>query len=278
MTGIVAALLAAALAAPPGPMPDNTSIDSLTFTFSSGPLQAGGFFIIHADGKVSYSHQTAPYTGSGGIVTQKTWTLTKDERTELFRNLVAAGLLDIPDAKKPQMNNTFTVTSGRWQFTIHADPIPEKVMAHLRPLLAKAHPVLWTEKPPPKAEPEKPKLTQFQYAFTPKAEGEAAVFAVRRDGTVTYKRNTHPNSPDGPKELVKEEWKIPAKDAEALLDALVADGLFDLEDTLGGKFPNHRIIAHSGRWYTTFYPKAMPEKLMKHLLPLMKKADAEYWK
>ncbi|MCI0699479.1 MAG: hypothetical protein L0241_00140, partial [Planctomycetia bacterium] len=197
MIGITAAL-ALAIAAPP-PLPDGKSIDALSFHFSSGipGLSPSGVLNITADGKVNYSHQTAPSTGSGGKVTQKKWELTKAEVAELFRKLVADGLLDIPEAAGKHAANEFTVYSGRWQLALPTEKVPEKVLAHLRPLLVKAHPALW-EKPVM----EKPKLTHLQYSFTPKAEGEESTITIDRAGNITYKRRTHPAKPGGSKVLV----------------------------------------------------------------------------
>jgi hypothetical protein len=278
MIAIVAALLAALAA---DPLPDGKSIDSLSFQFYTGTpfLGPGGALNISADGKVSYFHQTQPWTGSGGIVKQKKWELKKGEAAALFGKLVADGLLELPEPRGANAANRFHVTSGRWQLALAADPVPDKLMAHLRPLLAEAHPGLWTEKPPVKLVPmEKPRLTSVRYSFTAKAEGEEATLTVGRNGGVTYRRQTHPNAPGGQKVLVNEAWAIPAKDAEALLDALVSDGLFELENTLGARFPNHSVQAQAGRWKTTFYPKELPEKVSTHLLPLLRKADGELWK
>src|SRR5262245_48324282 len=90
-------LLAAALAAPPAPLTDGKSFDALTYVFGAGTFGPGGAFSIAADGKVSYFFSSAPHTNSGGQVVKKEWTLTKEEKAELFGKLVEAGLLELPD-------------------------------------------------------------------------------------------------------------------------------------------------------------------------------------
>lgn len=273
-------LLAAALAAPPGALPDGKSFDALTYTFGGGgALSAGGSLSIAADGKVRYFYSSDPHTGSGGRVVQKEWTLTKEEKAELFGKLVAAGLLDLPDGHGVPFASGLLVTSGKWRRHLSSVKVPDKVMDLLRPLLAKAHPELWKEKPEPKpAKPEPIVLKSVGYTLTPKAKDGAVSLNVYRNGLVQYRRVGNGNAPDGRYYAVEKDWKQSAKEAEALLDALVADGLFDLEDTAGDKYPNHQITGSAGRWNATFYPKELPEKVSKHLLPLLKHADAEFWK
>ncbi len=286
MTAITLALLALAA----NPLPDNKiPIDSLSYSFSSGGgngdrvgrlFGPAGHLSISKDGKVGYSHQTAPDTGSGGIVTQKSWELTKDELKELFAKLVADGFLDAEGPAGAALPGEMRVTSGRWHATLPAQRVPNKAFAHLRPLLAKAHPVLWGEKPAVK-EPPVPKpgvLNSFGYYHAPKLNGDQITLYVMRDGKVSYRRYGHPNGPNAGKTFADERWTIPAKDAETLLDALATDGLLDLEEAKADQFPLHRAEAQVGRWQTTFYAKAWPEKIAKHIRPLLRKADAEFWK
>jgi hypothetical protein len=101
---------------------------------------------------------------------------------------------------------------------------------------------------------------------------------VNRDGRVTYSRKTHPNDPGGSKVLVDHGWAIPAADAEKLLEALVADGVFELTDSGGGKFPHHYVQAHAGRWTTALFPREMSEPVMRHLRPLLEKGEPGLWK
>jgi hypothetical protein len=267
------------LAAPPAnPLPDGKAIDTLTFTFSSGtPFGPGGSFTLTADGKVSYSHQTAPHTGSGGHVTSKNWDVPKAEAAAVLAKLLEDGLLDLPEGSaKFAGGGAFHVTTGRWQAAVQAHPVPEKILAHLRPYLEKAHPGMW-KKPEP-VKDAKPVLTHLRYSFTEKVEGPEATLTVARDGRVTYSRKTHPAAPGGVKVLADSGWAIPAADAAKLLDALAADGLFDVETTGGQKFPHHYVQATAGRWKATLFPKEMPDAVMKHLRPLLEKGEPELWK
>ena len=79
--------------------------------------EIGSGVLVSADGKVSYRHSTAPFTGRGGLVTQKSWELTKDELKDLFRKLVADGLLEADDSGGPGPGDAIGVTSGRWWTT-----------------------------------------------------------------------------------------------------------------------------------------------------------------
>jgi hypothetical protein len=133
---------------------------------------------------------------------------------------------------------------------------------------------MWPEKKKEEAKAPAAKPSQLMYLhyhFAPKKDGDTTLI-LSRDGKVRYVRQPPTEK------RIEAEWTIPAKDAEALLDALVADGLFDLEDIGRDKFPSHMIDAQVGRWSTNFHVKELPEKLLKHLQPLLKKADAEFWK
>jgi hypothetical protein len=269
------------LAAPPtDPFPDGKTIDTFYYGFGDeSSLGPAGRLSVSADGKVTYAHATDPATGSGGRITQAEWEIPKTEATELFRKLLADGLLTIPERKVHTFPapHGFTVTSGRWHAGVATDAVPEKILSHLRPYLEKAHPALW--KPLPAAQPkdEKPNLTQIRYTLTEKVNSPEVTLTVARDGKVTYSRKTHPTDPGGEK-ILSESWTIPAKDAASILDALVTDGLFDLADTGGQKFPNHRIEATAGRWQQAFFPKEMPDSVMKHLKPLLEKSELASWK
>lgn len=270
------AFLAATLAAPPASLPDGKSFDALTYAFGGwGAFGPMGRLSIATDGKVTYSSSSAPHTGSGGVVVNKEWALTKEEKVELFAKLVEAGLLELGADRGAPHGHGFWVSSGKWVLPLNGAKVPDKVLAVLRPLLTKADPDMWGEKP---AKPEPVGLKSVGYTFAPKAKGELVSLNVYRSGLVQYRRVAAPDAPDGRYYAVEKDWKQTAKEAEALLDALVADGLFDLEDTKGGTYPQHKIIGSVGRWNATFYPKELPEKVSKHLLPLLKKADAEFWK
>src|SRR5215207_1942557 len=123
MTALAAALLAASLGAPPNPLPDNKSpIDSLSYSFGGGGLLgAGGSLTISAGGKVAYFYSSAPHTGSGGRVVRKDWELSKEERAELFRKLVADGLLDAEEGRN--FTEQVRVVCGRWSAALAADKI-----------------------------------------------------------------------------------------------------------------------------------------------------------
>ncbi|MBM3978968.1 MAG: hypothetical protein FJ304_01535 [Planctomycetes bacterium] len=273
-------LLAAGLATPPSPVPDGKTFDALTYTFGGGGgFGAGGSLAIKADGKVTYFYSSAPHTGSGGRVVKKDWTITKDEKTELFAKLVAAGLLDMPAAHAVVLGGGgFQVSSGKWTLSLGGANVPDKVLDALRPLLAKADDKTWPPSPVKAAKPEPVVFQSFGYTLVPKANGRPISLYVTRAGGVQYRRVAAADAPDGKYYAVEKDWKLTAKEAESLFDALAADGLFDLDDAGAAMYPSHTVTAHAGRWSATFAPKELPAKVTKHLLPLLKKADADYWK
>jgi hypothetical protein len=274
MIPLTLALLATLPAA--DPLPDGKTIDSLHFSFNKGVpgLGPNGSLTVTADGKVSYHYISAPHTGSGGRVIDTKWEVPKAEVAALFRNLVEHGLLDLPDGRALG-THSFRVTSGRWHMTVGADPIPEKILADLRPYLEKVHADMWKEKPAAPA--QKPVLTWLQYAFTEKADGAQITLTLGRGGGVSYTRRDN-SAPAGKQMPVYETWYLKRDEAEKLFDALIADGLADLDDTGKGKFPSHSVQVFAGKWSTVFYPKEMPDAVMKHFRPLLEKADPAAWK
>lgn len=291
MNAIALAILAGTLAAPPSPFPDGKTIEGFTFSFGERGKFPRGTLTVNADGKVAYEHLVSPtqfVPTDGGLgfrvqrdgTTEKQWQVTKEETAELFRKLVADGLFDVPAPPPLSLTDlgprySFEAAAGKWSFHAGADAVPDKVMAHLRPLLAKAHPELWAEKPVPAPRPEPPaKLGELSSVrYIPRLRGQEYVnLSVERNGKVSYQRI----KTAGDNETLERTWTMPAKDAEVLLDALVSDGLLDLSDNKTGT--GDLIVASAGRWNATFHVNQLPEALSKRLLPLMKKADPEFWK
>lgn len=253
------------------PLPDGKTIDTLQFTFHKGVAGLGpnGSLTVTAAGKLSYNFISAPSTGSGGHVINTKWEIPKAEVAALFRNLVEHGLLDLPEGHSFGPHS-FRVTSGRWHMTVGADPIPEKILADLRPYLEKAHAGMWKEKPA--AAVQKPVPTRLQYVFAEKADSAFMTLAITRDGSVSYVRR------EPGKNAVTESWSLKRAEAEKLIDALIADGLLDLDDTGKDQFPHHRVQVFAGKWSTVYSPKEMPDAVMKHFRPLLGKADPDVWK
>lgn len=276
MTPLV--LLAAALAAPPNTVPDGKTFDALTYTFGGGGgFGGGGSLTIAADGKVTYFFSSAPHTGSGGNVVRTDWTITKDEKAALFAKLIDAGLLDLPAGHGVMFAGGFRVSSGKWNMVLGGTKVPDKITNLLAPLLLKADEKTWAEKPA-RAKPDPVAFQTFGYTLIPKANGRPIALYVTRAGGVQYRRVAAPDAPNGKYYAVEKDWKLTAKEAEALLDGLIADGLLDLDDAGAAMYPSHTVSAHAGRWAATYAPKGLPEKLMKRLLPLLKEADPDQWK
>jgi hypothetical protein len=126
--------------------------------------------------------------------------------------------------------------------------------------------------------PDNRTLDTFEYTYTPKVfGGPVAHFSVTREGKLRYSYSSEPHTNMGG-QVVQKEWEVPRKEATALLQGLVDDGLLDLEDTRGGKFPNHYFKVSYGRWQLTAHPKELPESMMKRLRPYLEKAHPEFWK
>ena len=124
--------------------------------------------------------------------------------------------------------------------------------------------------------PDNKTIDTFQYSFTPKLLGSTATLSIYKDGKVTYGYASQPHTGSGGK-IVKMEWKLSERERAALLSGLVEDGLLDLEDTGGGKFPNHYIAVSYERWQFSMFPKELPEKMLKRVRPLLQKAHPEEW-
>jgi hypothetical protein len=125
--------------------------------------------------------------------------------------------------------------------------------------------------------PDNRTIDTFTYSYSPSVLGSSAVLSIGKDGTVSYSYQSEPGTNSGG-HVVGTKWKIPEKEAKALLDGLVADGVLDLDDTLGGKYPNHTVQATFGRWQMMIHPKKLPEGVGKRLLPLLRKAHPEEYK
>jgi hypothetical protein len=129
--------------------------------------------------------------------------------------------------------------------------------------------------------PDNRTIDSFEYAFAAAPCGPSANFSVIRSGKVRYTYAKHPTMAQGSEDsgiVVQKEWEIDAKEAKALLQGIVDDGLLDLEDTLGGKFPNHWFRISYGRWQLVSHPKTMSGPIMKRLRPYLQKAHPELWK
>ena len=122
-------------------------------------------------------------------------------------------------------------------------------------------------------------LDSFQYVFTKGFWFPGTVtLTVTKAGKVAY----HYKQPFRGSEsrIVSEEWSISEKEATALLGAIVEDGLLELDvhdDILHAVGPYHHIFAKAGRWQLTIHPKAFPERILRHLRPLMRVAHPGKW-
>jgi hypothetical protein len=124
--------------------------------------------------------------------------------------------------------------------------------------------------------PDNKTIDTFQYSFSPKVLGSAATLSIHKDGRVTYSYASQPHTDSGGK-TVNKEWKLAERDRVALFSGLIEDGLLDLEDTGGGKFPNHYVAVTYGRWQLSIHPKELPPKLLERVKPLLQKAHPEEW-
>jgi hypothetical protein len=124
--------------------------------------------------------------------------------------------------------------------------------------------------------PDNRTIDTFEYSVAPELFGSATRLVITRKGKVAYSYQSAPHTNSGG-EVVTKSWEIPAREAVALLEGLVADGLLELEDAVGDKFPKHFFEVTYGRWRLSAGPREMPEKVMKRLLPLLRKAHPAQW-
>ena len=125
-----------------------------------------------------------------------------------------------------------------------------------------------------------PTLDTFEYVFTKGFFFESTVtLKVTKDGKATYKSTPRQSYPGADALIVQKNWDMPAKDAAALLNGLVEDGLVDLETFDQFKHPvYHFVMATSGRWHLRLTFNVLPEKLYRRLLPVLALAHPEEWK
>ncbi len=122
-------------------------------------------------------------------------------------------------------------------------------------------------------------LDSFQYVFTKGFWFPGTVtFSVTKAGKVAY--HYKQPFPGVESRIVSKEWSIPEKEAIALLGAIVEDGLLELEvheDIIHAVGPYHYVFAKAGPWHLTMRPKAVPERIVRHLRPLMRAAHPGEW-
>lgn len=274
MTAAALAVLAGMF--PPSSPPGGRPVDYVVYGFADPDRYARAVSLrVERGGRVTYTYSANMDVGYVPPPVKKEWTIGADEAKALIDHLVADGLLDLSDGTG-RGHAHFAAGSGRWSVGISPDAAPDRLTARLRPLLATADPERWggkAVKPPAGARPEVARMT---YTFVTAPAGQAVTLEVTRGGAVGYRRDT---VPPARKPVVSAEQTIPAADTAALLDALAADGLFDADAAAdGGRYPNHLVQAAAGRWRLHYYPKELPEKAAKRLLPLLQKADPEFWK
>ncbi len=127
--------------------------------------------------------------------------------------------------------------------------------------------------------PEIMVLDTFQYTFVTKVMTDSVLLTITRDGKVNYFYQSAPGTDSGGVNVGK-KWEITKKDAAALLDGLVADGLLKMKDKDGKDLDLgfHRVTVSSGRRELAISPKELPEKVLARLLPLLQEAHPAKWK
>lgn len=130
-------------------MPDNGSIDGISYTFSPGSLlgdnrEPSGLgpqasLSVTRAGKVRYSFESRPGTGSGGKTVVKAWDVPPAEAAELLDALVADGLLHAESVPRFTAHH-YKVWYGRWQLTSTPATMPPGVLTRLLPYVETAHP------------------------------------------------------------------------------------------------------------------------------------------
>lgn len=271
---------------PKSGLPDRKTIDALILTIPSSPSPLGGMahLSISKTGKVGYSHESAPFTGSGGIVTTKQWDMAVADTEALLRGAIEDGLLEIPTEEKAVLSAYQVLASyGRWQASMSFKERPEKLHKRVLPLLQHAHPEQWLE-PSKKAVaddkrsvlPDNKSIDSLSLSITPKLMGAEAKLSLSKSGKVIYTDTPHPNGEGG--RLIRKEWEIPRAEAAAILQGGVEDGILESVDVgQAVVFPHYYLSVTYGRWQTSMHLKESPDKLLVQVMPLLQRAHPELW-
>jgi len=153
-------------------------------------------------------------------------------------------------------------------------PIPRRAVAALFSLAALTSEIRASDERPA------PTLDSFEYVFTKGFFFESTVaLTVTKAGKGTYVYTPRQSYPGADASIVRTNWDMPAKDAAALLNGLVEDGLLELETFDSVKHATHHYVhLTSGRWRWRLDAKAMPESIFRRLRPLLVQAHPEEWK
>ena len=120
-------------------------------------------------------------------------------------------------------------------------------------------------------------LRRIGFEMASKGFGEvgSGTLSITRAGKVSYKYLPFSELSLGRQPMLHtKDWEIPAKEAAELLDALVADGLFDLKNDEPHVF-NRILTARTGQWAFTVQTKELPAKMGDRLTALIRKALPE---
>ncbi len=256
------------------------TLDTFKYNFSN----SGGEFklSVSSAGNVSYTHNE---NRKEGFNTTKTFTIPEKNATELLSGLIEDGLLDLEandqagsaGAVNLGPTHSFHVTCGRWQLSLRPKVVPKNILDRLLPVLMKADPAVFKVAvvkvvKNPASVPDGKSIDYFSTTFD--SIGKITILSVSRDGAISYLAitSTFIGRADTPN--VSKYWNIPAKDAAALLDGLVADGLD--REVLGGdeatKFAQHKTTLGYGRWYLET-KRSLPAKAIERLIPLLEQGE-----
>ena len=276
----VAALAAIGRAADDKPAPPAPDLDTFEYVFTKGFFYESTVTLkVTKDGKATYLYKPRQsYPGADASIVRKNWDMPAKDAAAFLTGMVEDGLLDLEtfDQFKHPTHHYLNVTCGLWQHRTDFKVLPEKLYRRLLPVLAQAHPEQWKV-----AEAKRPPLpdgTRIDSIVVGLGlgYGRTLMLSVSRTGQVSYSAADNLTLGRAPIPPVHKGWTIPEKDAAALLDGLIEDGLLKGREANDGNLgsPGKLLGVTYGRW-TMHGPGHIPGKALLRLMPLMGKGVAE---
>lgn len=259
--------------------PPSVPPDTFGYDFSNVPNTSGQFKLsITKAGNVSYTHNE---NRIDGFNTTKTFAIPEKDATELLSGLIEDGLLDLKVDENagsagdfnPGPRHFIHVTRGNWTLRIVTKEVPQKILNRLLPVLMKADPTIFKVAEAevvknPASVPDGKSIDSFRTTFD--SIGTIRILTVSRDGGISYLNITRPFIGRADTPNVSKYWTIPAKEAAALLDGLVEDGLD--REVRGGdeatKLAQWETSLGYGRWELKT-KRSLPAKAIQRLTPLL---------
>ena len=132
----------------PATNPWPNKLDAFGYQHSTSPFGATWSLGLNREGKVHYSFQSLPGTGSGGETVVKDWQIPPAEAARILDAVATAGVLELPGENGRQYPiDGVSLSACGWQKRLNTTKMPEGVLHQIQPLIDFAHPDLgkWKE-------------------------------------------------------------------------------------------------------------------------------------